>query len=158
MLSLPIHEHSLSIYLDLWFLTAVGYIFQHISPIHMVLGLHLSVSLFRSKCVIIFLLLVSTVFIVSMQKDNSFLDVYIVSCKLAEFSYFLGIIKNLRNFLCRQLCYLQIELYFFLFKLCAIYFISFANLVALARTSSTVLKNSESRYACSAPDCRGKAF
>ena len=68
------------------------------------------------------------------------LDACFVSCKLVELSYFLGIVKkNLRNFLCRQSCYLQIEFYFFLFKLCAIYFISFANLIALARTSRTML-------------------
>ena len=72
MLSLPIHEHSLPIFLDLWFLTAVCYIFQHISPIHTVLGSYLSISLFLNKCAIIFLLLVSDVFTVTMQKDNSF--------------------------------------------------------------------------------------
>lgn len=72
MLSLPIHEHSLSIYLDLWFLTAVCHIFQHRSPIHMVLGSYLNISLFLNKCAIIFSLLVSNVFTVSMQKDNSF--------------------------------------------------------------------------------------
>lgn len=44
MLSLPIHEQVMSIYLNLWCLISEFHNFQHRDPIHMLLDLYLSIT------------------------------------------------------------------------------------------------------------------
>ena len=161
MLSLPIHEHSLSIFLDLWFLTAVCYIFQHISPIHTVLGSYLSISLFLNKCAIIFLLLVSDVFTVSMQKDNSFWMLVLCPANLLNSLIFqellrriLGIFYVDNHVICKQSFISSFPVW--------ILFICFSSLISVARTSKTMLNNRASYltsgHPCLVSDFRVNAF
>ena len=88
------------------------------------------------------------------------LDINFVSCYCAEFIYqfseFCGGIFEILYVQYLVICEWW-QFYFFLFSLDAFYFSSC--LIAVARTSSTILnKRGESRYSCIIPDLKGNAY
>lgn len=112
MLSLLIYEHGGLLYsfrcLLISFITFCS--FQHRSPIHILLDLHLSDSVlneYKWYCIFNF---VFYMFIASIQKCICFSFVHCVSCKLAELPYYFldFFYRFLEIFLYRRSHHLQI--------------------------------------------------
>lgn len=124
-----------SIYLD-FFLLAF-YSFQYTNPVGFILYTYIFNVLNACKCYV--LNFSFQMFIVSMLKYNFYMLILYHENLLnsfISFSFFYLIVDFLGSF-CRQSCHLKIGM--FLFLLICLLSISFSFLVALVRTSSTIL-------------------
>ena len=96
-------------------------------------------------------------FIISIQKHNRFL--YIILQPVTLLNSFISshsFWRGLSGFLCIVLCHLQIDSFSSSLSIWML-FLSFSSLIALARTSSTMLnKSGQSGHPCLFPDLRGK--
>ena len=185
ILILPIEEHSISLYLFL--LSAISFVnmFQFFGVLVLCLLRQVSIQLSLSgvsdsvtaqtaahqasipRYFIVFDAVVNwdcflnfsfRYFIVGVQKCNRFLHINFVSCNFTEFidelQQFSGSIFRIFYVYHQVICE-QGQFYFFTW----IPFVSFSSLIAVLRTSKTMLhKSGESGHPCLVLDLRGNAF